>query len=201
MKLRSLRTTLPAAALAAIIAATGCTTSQHTSGMDHASPGSSSSSDVTGQFNDADVMFVQRMIPHHEQAIDMSDMILAKTGVHPDVTTLAKQIKAAQQPEIDTMNTWLQSWGGPRTMDSEGHHGSGGGMMTEEQMHQLDTANSDDGQRLFLTGMIKHHKGAVDMAQTEIGAGKNPEAVALANTVATSQQREIDAMTKLLDQI
>jgi uncharacterized protein (DUF305 family) len=201
MKFRIFRTTLPAVTLAAILATAGCSAAEHTSGMDHASPRSSSSSSVTGQFNDADVMFVQMMIPHHEQAIDMSDMILAKTGVHPEVIALAKQIKAAQQPEIDAMNSWLRTWGGPRTTDGGSHHGGGGGMMTEEEMHQLDAANGSEGQRLFLTGMIKHHVGAVDMAQTEIGSGKYPEAVALARNIAASQQREIDAMTKLLDEI
>ena len=84
------------------------------SGMGHnsASPAASSSATPVGEFNEADVMFVQMMIPHHEQAVDMSDMVLSKSGINPEVQALAKQIKAAQQPEIDMMNAWRNM--GPR---------------------------------------------------------------------------------------
>ena len=141
------------------------------------------------------------MIPHHQQAIDMSDMILAKEGVHPEVTALAEQIKAAQQPEIDTMNRWLRAWG--RDMDASGgdgggHHGGEGGIMTEEQMRQLDHARGRDGQRLFLEGMIQHHQGAIQMAETEIEDGNNEEATNLAKQIAETQQQEIETMQALL---
>ena len=141
------------------------------------------------------------MIPHQQQAIDMSDLILAKENVHPEVTTLAEQIKAAQQPEIDTMNRWLRAWG--RDMDAGGgdgggHHGGEGGIMTEEQMRQLDHARGRDGQRLFLEGMIQHHQGAIQMAETEIEDGNNEEATNLAKQIAETQQQEIETMQELL---
>ena len=82
-------------------------------------------------FNDADVMFAQMMIPHHQQAVEMSDLILDKSGIDPEVKALAEQIKGAQQPEIDTMNGWLKAW--DATMPDHGgmDHGSdNGGMMT-----------------------------------------------------------------------
>ena len=134
----------------------------------------------------------------------MSDMILAKEGVHPEVTALAEQIKAAQQPEIDTMNGWLSAWG--RDMDAGGgngggHHGGEGGIMTEEQMRQWDMANASDGQRLFLEGMIRHHQGAIQMANTELAEGKNNEAINLAKQIAKSQQQEIATMTALLTKL
>jgi uncharacterized protein (DUF305 family) len=199
MSLNSVRTALLPVALAAAMVLTGCSPDNETTGVaqDPSQPGASSSSGAA-EHNDADVMFVQMMVPHHEQAVDMSDMVLSKSGISPEVTALAKQIKAAQQPEIDTMNTWLEAWG--RIEMPEGtHHSSADGTMTEEQMQQLDEASGPDGQRLFLEGMIRHHEGAIKMAQTEVTSGRNPDAITLAKTIAESQQKEIDTMTELLN--
>lgn len=88
------------------------------------------------------------MIPHHKQAVEMSDLMLAKSGIDPEVKTLAEQIKAAQQPEIDTMKSWLKAWG--ETMpDHRGmDHGSdNGGMMTPEDMRALEAADAAEGQK------------------------------------------------------
>jgi uncharacterized protein (DUF305 family) len=139
------------------------------------------------------------MIPHHDQAVAMSDMILAKSGIKPDVQTLANQIKAAQQPEIDTMNAWLKAWGrdfSPGT--GGGHHDDSGGMATTEEMYQLDQADGPTAQKLYLTMMIKHHGGAITMAKTEIDTGKNPAAIQMANNIVTTQRREIATMNSLL---
>ena len=199
MKLNTLRTAL-SAALIATFALAGCSSSNNTSGMDHgsATPGASSGASNAGQFNDADVLFVQMMIPHHQQAVDMSDMIVAKSGVDPDVTALAKQIKAAQQPEVHTMETWLNAWGPKPMPEGAPHHLLSEGMLDEEQMQALDEATGREGQRRFLESMIRHHQGAIHLAEKEIAAGKHPEATALARHIAASQQREIDNMNRLL---
>ena len=158
---------------------------------------------------DADVMFAHHMIPHHQQAIEMSDMVLAKQGIDPRVTDLATQIKAAQGPEIKQMQDWLGQWGNPPMPSmnpSEGHggHDMGGmsgdmmGMMSDEQMTALKNANGVEASRLFLTGMITHHEGAIAMAQTEIKDGKFAPAVEMAHAIAKSQQQEIDTMKGLL---
>jgi uncharacterized protein (DUF305 family) len=202
MKLNIFRTALLPAAVAAAIAFAGCSGDNGMSGMGHnsASPTAPSSAASVGEFNEADVMFAQMMIPHHEQAVDMSDMVLGKSGINPEVEALANQIKAAQQPEIDMMNAWLETWG--RVPMPEGsHHSSSDGMMTEEQMQELDEANGADGQRLFLEGMIRHHQGAIKMAQAEITSGKNPDAIALAKNITESQQAEVETMTELLNKI
>jgi uncharacterized protein (DUF305 family) len=196
------RTALLPAAVVAAIAFAGCSTEDSMSGMRHGSSSRTASSSATpvGEFNEADVMFAQTMVPHHEQAVDMSDMVLSKSNINPDVEALAKQIKAAQQPEIDMMNVWLETWG--RIQMPEGsHHSSSDGMMTEEQMQQLDEANSADGQRLFLEGMIRHHQGAIKMAQAEIASGKNSDPIALARNISESQQAEVGTMTELLNRI
>jgi uncharacterized protein (DUF305 family) len=202
MTLNIFRIALLPAAVAAAIAFAGCSADDGMSGMGHntASPAATSSATPVGEFNEADVMFAQMMIPHHEQAVDMSDMVLSKSGINPEVQALAKQIKAAQQPEIDMMNAWLETWG--RVQMPEGaHHSSSDGIMTEQQIQELDEANSAEGQRLFLEGMIRHHQGAIKMAQAEIASGKNPEAITLATNIAESQQAEVDTMTVLLNKI
>jgi len=202
MRLNIFRIALLLAAMAAAIAFAGCSADDGMSGLGHnsASPAASSSATPGGGFNEADVMFVQMMIPHHEQAVDMSDMALSKSGINPEVEALAKQIKAAQQPEIDMMNAWLETWGRV-PMPESAHHSSSDGTMTEEQMQELDEANSAEGQRLFLEGMIRHHQGAIKMAQADIAAGKKPEAITLAKNIAESQQAEVDTMTELLNKI
>jgi uncharacterized protein (DUF305 family) len=202
MQLRIIRETLIAAGLAATLALAACSNDDDHAGMpmDHsaASSAGSATAPPAGDFNHADVAFAQGMIPHHRQAIDMSDMTLAKEGVHPEVTALAEQIKAAQQPEIDTMNRWLDGWGRIQMDDGGRHHGGEGGIMTEAQMRQLDKANASDGQRLYLDGMIRHHQGAIHMAETEIEDGNNEDAIKLAKQIAETQQQEIETMQELL---
>jgi uncharacterized protein (DUF305 family) len=202
MKLNLFRTALLPAAVSAAIAFAGCSAEDSMSGTGHnsANPTASASAAPVGEFNEADVMFAQMMVPHHHQAVDMSDMVLSKNNINPDVEALAKQIKAAQQPEIDMMTDWLETWGLIQ-MPEGSHHRSSDGMMTEEQMQQLDEANGADGQRLFLEGMIRHHQGAIKMAQAEIASGKNPDAITLAKNIADSQQAEVDTMTELLNKI
>ncbi|AFM18572.1 hypothetical protein Mycch_3846 [Mycolicibacterium chubuense NBB4] len=152
--------------------------------------------------NDADVSFATNMIPHHEQAIVMSDIILGKQGIDQRVVALANQIKAAQGPEITTMRQWLTDWGTPAS-GHEGHDMGGGmhgamGMMTDQQLQQLRDAQGVDAARQFLSGMIAHHEGAVTMAQTEVGSGRSAPAVSLAQNVIKTQQREIDEMKQIL---
>lgn len=181
-----------------------------------------SASADAGAHNDADVTFAQGMIPHHEQAIEMSDMLLGKQDVDPAVVTLANRIKAAQAPEIATMQGWLRQWGvssAPETNSTEmpdhdmpGHDTSGGndmgdmpgmgagghGMMSEADMAALQNAQGTEAGRLFLEQMVKHHEGAITMAQQEIESGQFTAAVEMARAIVSSQQAEIDEMQTLL---
>ena len=149
--------------------------------------------------NPADVMFVVMMIPHHQQAVEMSDLLLAKSGVDADVRKLAGQIKAAQQPEIDQMKGWLDDWGIDGShMNAMDHSGHMGGMMSKEQLATLRKADGPTGQKLYLEGMIKHHQGAIDMANNVLGVGQDPDVKKLAETIVVSQQAEIVEMKKML---
>jgi len=186
---------LAAAAAAVVIALAGCSNSGSMAGMDHGSSSPTVSSD--GSFNDADVMFATMMVPHHEQAVEMSEMLLAKDDIAPDVADLAQRIMDAQGPEIDTMNGWLEEWG----VDASEHEGmdhGDGGMMSEEDMAELEDATGADASRLYLEQMIEHHEGAIAMAEDEVADGQDPDAVELAQTIVDTQQAEIEEMQQLL---
>ncbi|UKA53501.1 DUF305 domain-containing protein [Arthrobacter sp. FW305-BF8] len=204
--------TLSATALAATFALTGCSTGTgpgstgaSTTGTESGSSSApaSSSAAATAGHNAADVMFAQMMIPHHAQAVKMSDMMLAKQDIPAEVAALATKIKAAQGPEIETMTGWLTGWNEP-TKAPTGHdmstHGTGGmaGMMSDSDMKKLDAAQGNEAAKLFLTQMIGHHQGAVMMAKTETAGGKNPDAVSLSKAIVTAQEAEIQEMQALL---
>jgi len=196
-----IRTTLMfTGALAAAITLAGCSSdSGSMSGMDHGSSSTAapSSSAEAGSFNDQDVMFAQMMTGHHQQAIEMSDMLLAKTGVEENVTQFAEKIKAAQEPEIETMTGWLESWGESTDSMSGMDHGSDG-MMSDDDMNALEQADGASAGKLFLEQMIQHHQGAIDMAQTEVDSGENADAVALAKKIVSDQTAEIAEMQTML---
>ncbi|WP_172650865.1 DUF305 domain-containing protein [Rhodococcus opacus] len=237
-----------AAAVAALVALTACSNSStDQSAQSSTSASVTATAAAADTHNQADVTFAQQMIPHHAQAIEMSDVVLAKDGTDPRVTELANQIKAAQGPEIEQLQGWLTDWGqssmpmatsGMMTpgqsmpmsvpgmnptgenmpmstpgMEMPGHAmpmqssqtpapGAGGmgmsGMMSAEDMTALQNAQGVDASRLFLTQMIAHHQGAIAMAQTEIDSGQYPDAVAMARTIADTQQQEITTMQNIL---
>jgi uncharacterized protein (DUF305 family) len=175
-------------------------------GGDDAEPtveGSGASSGTTDEFNDADVLFAQSMIPHHEQAVEMAEIALDPTvGASPEIVDLATRIQGAQDPEIQTMTAWLEEWGEPTQMDlSEGHDMSGmEGMMSAEEMDALAAASSTEFDQLWAEMMIAHHEGAISMAADVQEDGVNPEVNALAGEIIEAQSSEIDELRQLLGQ-
>lgn len=162
---------------------------------------SSATTAVQGDFNEADVTFAQGMIPHHEQAIEMADIALDPTiGAGEQVRDLATRIKAGQDPEIVLMTGWLTAWGQPMQMDTGGVHdmSSMEGMMSAEEMDSLGMMNGVDFDSMWLTMMIRHHEGAIAMAQEVKANGSNPDVLALADQVIAAQQAEIAEMQALL---
>lgn len=187
-------------ALAAALVLTACApTDGVMPGMNHGSSGMST--DAAADHNAADQMFLTMMIPHHQQAIEMADVVLAKDDVDPEVVGLADQIKDAQGPEIEAMQGWLEAWGlddHQGAMDGMGH---GDGMMSGDDMAALDAAEGSEASRLFLEQMILHHQGAIEMAQTEVESGENTDAVGLAEQIIRDQTAEIATMRELLGQL
>jgi uncharacterized protein (DUF305 family) len=178
-------------------------------------PGQQSAGGQPGstQHDPADVSFTTAMIPHHRQAVQMAEMVAGR-GASAQVTELANAIKAAQQPEIDQMTAMLKAWNAPvptgghdmstmegmpgTTSSSHADHGSMAGMMTAEQMAGLGKASGAAFDQRFLTLMIAHHQGAVDMAATELRDGANTDAKALAQRITDAQNKEIGQMRGML---
>jgi uncharacterized protein (DUF305 family) len=193
-------------ALVAALAFAGCTAGGGNGGnggmdgMDHDGT-AMRQTDGADEANQADIMFAQMMIPHHQQAIEMSEIILAKGGVDPDVVELAEQIKAAQAPEIEQMESWLDDWGAPSMMDGDsGDMGGMGmnGMLSDDEIDALEAADGATGTTLFLEGMIEHPEGAIDMAEQHQRNGENEAELELSASIITSQTAEIERMQELL---
>lgn len=148
--------------------------------------------------NSADVAFAQGMVPHHEQALEMSELVATRTD-NARVIDLAARISKAQQPEIDRMNGWLKTWGGPVKAESHSSHGHAEthGMVDLGNLADLDGTEFD---RQWLSLMIQHHRGAVEMARKHLSAGTDPETRKLAQDVVTAQEKEIAEMESLLPQ-
>ena len=190
---RTRLTVIAVAALGLLLA--GCGGSHDMDDMGMATPSGTSGASA------ADAMFAQMMIPHHEQAVEMSTLAETRAS-SPEIKELAAEIKAAQQPEIDQMTAWLEEWGMPvmSGMDAMGEHGGHGmsGMLTDEQMQQLADAQGPEFDRLFAEFMILHHEGAIDMAEDVVDS-KDPRVAALAQAILATQAEEIAQMQAFLE--
>lgn len=196
-------TAVAAAATAALVLAAcgGNDSGSAHNGHNTASPSASASASASaqqGEHNAADVTFAKGMIPHHRQAIEMADLA-ATRAESAEVKKLADEIKKAQDPEIRTLSGWLTSWGEQVPAEGSGHEGHDmSGMMTAEEMKQLESASGKAFDTAFLTMMVKHHEGAVAMAKTEQADGTYQPAKNLASQIITSQSAEIARMNTLL---
>lgn len=158
-------------------------------GFGHMGNGMHSKNASDSEFSGNDLMFAQMMIPHHQQAVEMSDLALATSG-DAKILALAAQIKAAQAPEIAQMKNWLTSAG--QTL--MGNHGmSMEGMLTDSEISALKASTGKTFDKLFLSGMIGHHEGALTMVSM-IEDSENSEARALAANIKKSQSAEIELM-------
>jgi len=162
--------------------------------MNHSGHGSmSSEDDASGSYTDDELMFASMMIPHHGQAVTMSELALANT-TNPEILSLATAIRDAQAPEIEQMQSWLDA---SNYSESHAHHMDMGGMLTDEEIAELSSAKGETFDRLFLEGMIAHHEGAIDMISM-IKNSTNSEVKKLYADILTSQSAEIETMKALL---
>lgn len=152
---------------------------------------------VTSELIPDDAMFLAMMIPHHEQAVEMS-RLAATNGASPKVQKLADTIASAQGPEISQMQGLLEAAGALGEIGQ--HMGHMDGMLSEEQIAELTAARGADFDRLYLEGMIEHHEGAVQMAQNAIDSGGNAAVIALAKQQRDVQTAEIAQMKQMLGQ-
>lgn len=150
-----------------------------------------------------DIVFAQDMIPHHEQALEMSALALA-ADASPEVTALAKKIQAAQDPEIVLMRSWLRDWGaeelphsGGPGEESDGHEHEMPGMATGEQLLALAEARGAEFDALWIDLMVAHHEGAIEMAEQVAQTTDDLEVQALAAEIIATQAQEIERMQGL----
>ncbi|QSR28722.1 DUF305 domain-containing protein [Nocardioides aromaticivorans] len=210
--LRRTAAALTATALALALAACGSDDGGHDGqGSDASAVQTARNGD---EFNQADVDFATAMIPHHAQAVQMAN--LATDRPLPDeLRTLVDGVHTTQVAEVETMVTWLTDWGEeiPETsMDHvNGGHGDDmddmsdmdhgdemPGMMSAEEMTELAQASDADFPELWMTMMVEHHEGAIEMAETEQDDGHFPDAVDLAGAIIEAQRAEIATMEDLL---
>lgn len=151
-------------------------------------------------YSEADVRFMQGMIPHHAQALDMTGLIAERTE-NQDIHRLAQRIEISQRDEIARMQRWLERRG--ESVPGEHHHGAlMPGMLTEEEMARLSAARGSEFDRLFLELMIHHHEGALVMVDdlfTTDGAGQEMEIFLFASHVDSDQRAEIARMRSMLN--
>lgn len=161
----------------------------------------------------ADVLFMSGMIPHHAQAVKIAGWALSH-GARPDLQVLAQRIVVGQRDEIGLMQNWLRERGQPVPAADATHHrmvADGAvhemlmpGMMTDEELAQLDRARGSEYDRLFLTFMIRHHEGAITMVDQLFaanGAGQDEVVFRFGSDVQADQSTEIERMQKMLAQI
>ena len=197
-----------------VLLAAGCRSAQVDGGAQVIQPGApgqasrevsatKSATEAQLSHTEADVKFMQGMIGHHAQAIEMSALVPSRTA-REEMRLLAKRIDVSQADEIKMMQEWLQRRS-QKLPDPHAHHQPGAtlmpGMLSQDEMARLGTAKGDEFDRLFLQGMIKHHMGALTMVQelfASPGAGQESDIFAFASDVDADQRMEIDRMGNML---
>ena len=186
--------TLLGVVLVAILASVYFFAVNNSMSMNHDGHGSMmSDEEATGAYSDDELMFASMMIPHHSQAVTMSELALANS-TSPDVLALATAIRDAQGPEITQMQSWLDE---SNYSGTHAGHMKMGGMLTDVELAELASLKDAAFDQMFLTSMIAHHEGALDMASL-IKDSTNSEVKKLYENIVTSQSAEIEAMKALL---
>lgn len=166
-----------------------------------------SAADRSGiQYTKADIAFMQGMIHHHAQALDMTELLSSRAGSDA-MRKLGARITASQTDEIGMMRHWLEERG-QEAPGPHAHHAPGApmmpGMLTADEMARLAASKGGEFDRLFLEGMIKHHGGALEMVRdlfATAGAGQDPDIFAFASDVDADQRMEIDRMRFMLEEL
>jgi uncharacterized protein (DUF305 family) len=192
---------IAALAAATVIPACSSETASTTAPADHTGHSTVGPGGQQAAFNSGDVTFATGMIPHHQQAVELSALVAGRTA-NDRLIGLAHQISAAQEPEIVTMKGFLEQWNQspPDTAGGHGAHAGMGvnGMVDAATMSRLQTLNGAEFDTLWLQSMIAHHQGAVEMSETELADGRNADAKQLAQSIIDAQQAEIAQMKDML---
>jgi uncharacterized protein (DUF305 family) len=185
------------AALAGVLLLAGCgSTLAATTGTAQSAP------PLDGSFNGTDVMFLQMLVPHHEQGVELARLASTR-ATRADVRDLAAAVTATQGDELTDMKALLRGWNQPAAADPDPHaHTAHGGMHTTdpEVVVALERTAAGPGyDRTFLNLFTGHQHGAVEMARMEVRSGRQPEAVDLAERIVRSRTAQIQQMAGLLE--
>lgn len=156
------------------------------SGSLNSQPGQQTEED---SFNRADIMFMNMMIIHHDQAIEMAELAPNRTD-NENILELSENISKAQRAENEQMANWLRELGYQRPRD--GHRMAG--MASQEQMYRLRNSEGREFDRLFSELMITHHRGGIEMAQSFSQRGSHTELIEMEKQMIETQQKEIEMM-------
>jgi len=202
--------TLAASLIAAACAHAPAETPTMQTPAEYGSPAARASADTTRKgYTQADVRFMQAMIGHHAQALEMAALVASRTN-HPAIRLLAERIDVSQRDEIALMKRWLETRGEDVPADNAHHHAMMGhgepmpGMLTKQEFDALAAATGSDFDRLFLQSMIRHHEGAIEMVEELLaapGAGQEAELFMFVSDVNADQLAEIKRMRLLLTQL
>ncbi|MCH9736926.1 MAG: DUF305 domain-containing protein [Actinomycetia bacterium] len=199
-------------AVATTVTIAACTTTADSTQSSPTAFGLSETPVITGApagYNADDVFFATTMVSDHQQTIEMSNLVAERTA-NPELAELAGRMAAAQQSEINIMNVFLVQWrenpeartgpGGRHVGENEAKQGPDvPGMVDDATMETLKSLRGNEFDILWLTTMISHQQGAVEMARDEIANGTNVDAVAMARTIAARQEAEIEQMQQILE--
>ena len=177
-------------ALIMVMALAGCS-KDGSMGMDH----EGHSSEASGDLSSDEIMFLQMMIPHHQQAIDISDLAITKSA-DAELLALAKSIRDEQAAEIVTMKAWLDAAGADLDPGHSMGHGMGG-MLGDSELAALKAATGKSFDLLWLKGMTGHHDGAIDMAAM-IENATNADIKSFGQAIVSSQSEQNKAMAAML---
>ncbi len=188
-----------AALLAALLLSSCSGSEEHQAGAGNADEPASTAQ--PSGFNADDYAFATNMIPHHEQAIELS-ALAPERSTNQELIALARQITAAQQPEINALRVFLVQWDeNPEdnaSQSASGHHDQMQGMVDDATMAKLGSLKGAEFDTLWLQSMISHHQGAIEMAEAEVANGQNVDVKRMAQTMIDAQQAEINQMNQML---
>jgi uncharacterized protein (DUF305 family) len=193
---RRRRVLLAGAAAGISLLLTACGGGDDGASADTGSPAGDATT-AAATFNDADVMFAQQMITHHQQVVDMAELA-EKNAKSPELKTLATDMKTGDAAVVQQLTTMLTTWGKPTTMESM-DHGSMPGMTSEKDMQMLESMKGTEFDRMFIQMMIAHHNGSMQMTMEQKSNGSNAEAKTLADEMHTTQTTQVAQLEKVLD--
>jgi uncharacterized protein (DUF305 family) len=186
-----------AGAIAAVLLAVGVLTACGGSPEHRAASSSANQTSEPADHNAADIAFARNMVPHHKQAVQMAQMVPTNTA-NQRIIALANQITVTQVPDMQAFTAWLMQRQDQDTHQAQGHDSRGmPGMVDPATMTRLQSLNGAEFDRLWLTTMIAHDRGAVALAQDELAHGRNADVMYLARTIIANEQAEINQMQQM----